>query len=128
VNVPAGFQKWRLHWFECPACGHGSFRSHAKVIASAESGRLPLRFWCERCGGYSTLKWPLFHAILGLLVLVLLLITFVVFYNILTGSLLGLPFFWALMSCVALAAASPLLGCALTRLTNRYVQISRAEP
>jgi len=74
------------------------------------------------------LKWPYFHAVLGLLVIVLLLITFVFFYNVLDGSIFGLPFFWALALCVALAAVSPLLGCALTRLTNRYVQIPRVEP
>jgi len=74
------------------------------------------------------LKRPYFHAVLGLLVIVLLLITFVFFYNVLDGSIFGLPFFWALALCVALAAVSPLLGCALTRLTNRYVQIPRVEP
>ena len=53
---------------------------------------------------------------------------FVVLYSVLAGSLFDLPFFWALVFCAAFAAASPLVGCALTRLTNRYVPIAQVEP
>lgn len=126
MDAPAGFQKWRFHWFACPNCGHRSFRTHAKVSAAANPARLLWRFWCERCGAYSTLKLPYLNAVLALLVLGPTM--FVVLYSVLAGSLFNLPFFWALVFCAAFAAASPLVGCALTRLTNRYVRIAQVEP
>ena len=128
MNVPAGFRKWPFHWFKCPACGHRSFHSLFKVSASVEPAGLPLRFWCQRCGEYSTLKRPSFQPVLGLLALALAAIIFVVFYNALVGSLFGLPFLWALASGVTVAVVSPVLICALSRLTNRYAQAPRVEP
>jgi hypothetical protein len=126
VDAPDGYRKWRFHWFACPSCCHRSFSTHAKVSAVADPARLLWRFWCEQCGAYSTLKLPYLNAVLALLVLGPTM--FFVLYNVLSGSLFNLSFAWALVFCIAFAAASPLLGCAFTRLTNRYVSIARVEP
>ena len=127
VKAPAGFRRWQCHWFQCPACGHRSFQSFFNLDRDLP-GRMPLRFWCDRCDEHSTLRPPYFQALLGLMAIVLGAGLFVVLYSAMTDSLFGLPVHWAVALWVGLMAISPLLICGLSRMTNRYAHVPRVEP
>jgi len=57
MDIPPGYQKWPLFWFQCPSCGHHCYRSIARTNPHALP-RSIFRFWCENCGSYSALKGP----------------------------------------------------------------------
>jgi hypothetical protein len=123
VNTPSGFKTWRLYWFQCPACGHRSFRSHAKVGASDNPTRILWRFWCERCAAYSTLKYPYLNATFAWVFAVAI---FLALYNAILAFEISL--LWALLICVVVGAILHLLAGGLTRLTNTYASINDVEP
>ena len=122
MNVPAGFKRWRFHWFECPSCGHRDFRSYANVSMTRQPARMVWRFWCERCGAYSTLQQPMMPTINALIILFLIgPIAFIVIYRALVA---GLPFEWLVAIFGAIWVAQPLILLGMTRWAYRYVPAS----
>ena len=119
MDIPSGFRRWRFHWFECPACGHRDWRAFANVGVARQPARMVWRFWCERCGAYSTLQQPMMPSINALVILFLLgPIAFVILYRAL---LAGLPFEWLVAIFGAVWIAQPLVFLAITKLAYRYV-------
>ena len=119
MNIPAGFKRWRCHWFECPGCGHHDYRAFANVGMAREPLRMVWRFWCERCGAYSTLQQPMLPTINALVLLFLLgPIAFVIVYR---GLLAGLPFEWLVAIFGAVWLIQPLVFLAFTKWLYRYV-------
>ena len=122
MDVPAGFKRWRFHWFECPGCGHRASRAFANVSMAREPVRMVWRFWCERCGAYSTLKQPMMPGIAaGLILLFVGPVAFIVLYRAL---LAGLRFEWLVLVFAAFWVVYPLVFLAITRSTYRYVPAS----
>lgn len=121
MDTPAGFKRWRFHWFECPTCGHRASRAYANVSAARNPTRMVWRFWCERCGAYATLSRPMMPTIVaGVILLFVGPAAFVVLYRAL---LAGLPFEWLVVVFGAFWVVYPLIFLALTRCTYRYVPV-----
>jgi len=121
MEVPAGYKRWRFHWFECPACGHRASRAFANVSMARAPMRIVWRFWCERCAAYSALKRPLMPAVSAALVLFFVgPITFVILHRAL---LAGLAFEWLVLLFAAFWVSYPLVFLALTRCIYRYVPL-----
>jgi len=119
MNIPAGFRRWRFHWFECPACGHRDYRTFASVGMAREPLRMVWRFWCERCGAYATLARPMMPSINALVLLFLLgPIGFVILYR---AMLAGLPFEWLVTIVGVIWLVQPLVFVGITRWLYRYV-------
>lgn len=119
MDIPAGFKRWRFHWFECPACRHRDWRAFAHVSLARQPPRMVWRFWCERCGAYATLAKPLMPSISAALMLLLIgPIAFLVIYRAL---LAGVSFEWLVTIFGIFWVAQPLVWLALTRWTYRYV-------
>ena len=111
--IPAGFRKWRCHWFECPACRHRAWQTFAHVSAARKPARMVWRFWCERCGAYSTLASPVMPTIAALTMLFLVgPIAFVVLYRSLIA---GLRFEWLVLVFGLIWVVQPLVFLAFTR-------------
>ena len=119
MAIPAGFRKWRFHWFECPACRHRAWQTFASVSVGRQPTRLVWRFWCERCGAYSTLKQPMLPTIAALVILFLVgPVAFAVVYR---SLLAGLRFEWLVLLFAAFWVTYPLLFLAITRWGYKYV-------
>ena len=119
MDIPAGFKRWRFHWFECPACGHRANRAFAHVGMARRPLRLVTRFWCERCGAYSVLQQPMMPTINALILLFLVgPIAFVILYR---AMLAGLPFEWLVTIFGAVWLVQPLVFFAITKWMYRYV-------
>ena len=119
MDIPAGFKRWRFHWFECPACAHRSTKAFANVSIARQPLRMVWRFWCERCGAYAALAQPLMPSISA--ALILLLIGPVAFLVIYRALLAGVRFEWLVIVFGIFWVAQPLVLLALTRWTYRYV-------
>jgi hypothetical protein len=119
MNVPAGFKRWRFHWFECPACGHRDWRAFANVTMAQEPRRLVWRFWCERCGAYSTLAQPAMPTLAA--AIVLLFVGPVALAFVWWGLRAGVGFEWLVILFAAFWLAYPLVFLAVTRWAYRYV-------
>lgn len=119
MDAPAGYRRWRFHWFECPSCGHRASRAFANVSTARAPLRIAWRFWCERCGAYSALERPMMPSI-GALIILLLVgpVAFVIIYRAL---LAGLPFQWLVVIFGVIWIAQPLVLLAITRWTYRYL-------
>lgn len=119
MNTPAGFRKWRCHWFECPACGHHDWRAWANVSMARDPTRIVWRYWCERCGAYSGLKQPKMPHIMAALIFLLIgPVSFAVIYR---AMLAGLGFEWLVLLFGAFWIVQPLVILAFTRWLYRYV-------
>lgn len=117
--IPAGFRKWRFHWFECPACGHRAYRTFANVAVTRRPPRMLWRFWCERCGAYASLKEPRMPGIAALLILFLVgPVAFVIVYRAL---LAGFRFEALVLAFGAVWMLYPLVFLAITRWVYKYV-------
>lgn len=117
--IPAGFRKWRFHWFECPACAQRSWQTFAKVSAAREPVRMVWRFWCQRCGAYSMLAQPKMP---GIAAAAMLILVGPVAFTILYRSLLaGLRFEWLVLIFGAVWIVCPLILLAITRWGYKYV-------
>ena len=120
--IPAGFRKWRFHWFQCPACAQRSWQTFANVSAAREPVRMVWRFWCERCGAVATLQRPMMPTVAALLILFLVgPIAFAVIYRLLLS---GLRFEWLVLVFGAFWIASPLVWLAITRWVYKYIPAS----
>jgi len=117
--IPAGFRKWRFHWFECPACRHRAWQTFANVSVSPKPPRMTWRFWCERCGAYSALLQPMMPSIAA--ALILLFIGPIAFVFIYRALLAGLPFEWLVAIFGAFWITQPLITLAITRWAYTYV-------
>jgi len=122
MAIPAGFKKWRFHWFECPACGHHDWRAWANVSMAREPLRIAWRFWCERCGAYSTLRQPMIPSWTA--AAILLLVGPIAFVFIYRAMLAGLPFEWLVVVFGAVWVTYPLIFLAVTRWLYRYVPVA----
>lgn len=119
MHAPPGFRRWRFHWFECPACGHRAYRAFANVAMGREPTRIVWRFWCERCGTYSTLAKPMMPSyVAAALLLFVGPVSFVFIYR---AVLAGLRFEWLVLIFGAFWIAQPLVLLAITRFIYRYV-------
>ena len=119
MNIPAGFKRWRCHWFECPTCGHRDYRAWSNVTLARKPVRMLWRFWCERCGAYAALEQPLMPTLNALVMLFLLgPIAFVILYR---GLLGGLSFEWLVAIFGAVWLVQPLVFLAFTKWLYRYV-------
>ena len=117
--IPAGFRKWRFHWFECPACRQHSWQTFASVSLARQPMRLVWRFWSERCGAYAALHQPKMPTIAAAAILLLVgPIAFAVVYR---SLLAGLRFEWLVLIFGAFWIVSPLILLAITRWGYRYV-------
>jgi len=107
-NIPAGFQRWPMHWFQCPSCGH---RAHTSVAQVPVPHRLRTlyQFWCAKCGGYSVLKYPKRKGWTVLITLALVVLAFVAFAPNWNAS--GMAAF----------ITFPIAWFSLNRLMNEYV-------
>ena len=122
MDIPAGFKRWRFHWFECPACRHRDWRAFASVSLARQPVRMLWRFWCERCGAFATLSRPMMPSVNALLILLLVgPIAFVILYRAL---LAGLPFEWLVAIFGVIWIAQPLVLLGMTRYTYRYLPAS----
>jgi hypothetical protein len=122
MDTPPGFKRWRFHWFECPACGHRDWRAWANVSVARQPARIVWRFWCERCGAFSTLKQPIMPSITA--ALIFLLVGPIAFLIIYRALLAGLRFEWLVLVFAAIWVAQPLVLLAITRYTYRYLPAS----
>ena len=122
MDTPPGFKRWRFHWFECPACGHRDWRAWANVSMARQPARIVWRFWCERCGAFSTLKQPIMPSITA--ALIFLLVGPIAFLIIYRALLAGLRFEWLVLVFAAIWLAQPLVLLAITRYTYRYLPAS----
>lgn len=119
MDLPTGFKRWRFHWFECPACGHRSWRAFSNVVTSRARPHMVWRFWCERCGAYSTLKEPKMAAAVAAAVLLLVgPLSFVFLYRAMAA---GLGFEWLVLLFGAIWITSPLAILAMTWLMYKFV-------
>lgn len=119
MAIPSGFRKWRFHWFECPACRHRDWQTFAHVGVTREPVRMVWRFWCERCGAYSTLAKPMMPGWLASAILLFVgPVSFVFIYQ---AMLAGLRFEWLVLIFGAFWIASPLFLLAATRWAYKYV-------
>jgi hypothetical protein len=119
MDVPAGYKRWRFHWFECPSCGHRASRAFAEVSMAREPMRIVWRFWCERCGAFAALKQPMMPGVAAALILLFVgPIAFVALYR---GLLAGLSFPWLVLVFAAFWILYPLVFLAITRYTYRYL-------
>ena len=119
MDIPAGFKRWRFHWFECPSCRHRGWQTFANVGMAREPVRIVWRFWCERCGAFATLAKPLMPTWLALAILFFIgPISFGVVYR---AMLAGLRFEWLVLIFGAFWIASPLFLAVATRWAYRYV-------
>src|SRR5262245_19164632 len=122
MPIPTGFRKWRFHWFECPTCRQHSWQTFANVSVGREPTRMVWRFWCERCGAYSTLAKPMMPSYVAALLLLLVgPISFVLIYR---AMLSGLRFEWLVAIFGVIWIAQPLIFLATTRWLYRYVPAS----
>lgn len=122
MDTPAGYRRWRFHWFECPTCGHRAYRAWANVSVAREPTRMVWRFWCERCAGYATLKQPMLPAIAAALVFLFVgPVAFAVLYKAL---LAGLRFEWLVLVFAAFWVSYPLVFLAITRCLYRYLPVA----
>ena len=119
MDVPAGYKRWRFHWFDCPACGHRDWRTFASIRVAREPVRMDWRYWCDRCATRSTLKQPLLPSLTG--ALILLLVGPVAFFVIYRAMLAGLRFEWLVIVFAAIWLAQPLVLLGITRWLYRYV-------
>jgi hypothetical protein len=119
VPIPAGFRKWRFHWFECPACRHRAWQTFANVSAARNPTRMVWRFWCERCGGYAMLASPMMPTVAASLML--LLVGPIAFVFVYRALLAGLRFEWLVLIWGGFWIAYPLLFLAITRWLYKYV-------
>ena len=119
MDIPAGFKRWRFHWFQCPACRHHDWKAFVNVGTTREPLRIVYRFWCERCGSYSALQQPMMATLNALVILFLVgPIAFVILYRAL---LAGLPFEWLVAIFGAVWLVQPLVFLAMTKWAYRYV-------
>ena len=119
MDIPSGFKRWRFHWFECPACGHRDWRTHAQVSAARQPLRIVWRYWCERCGAYSGLSQPKMpHFMAGLMLLLVGPVSFAFIYRAMAA---GMGFEWLVLLFGAFWIVQPLVILAVTRLLYRYV-------
>jgi hypothetical protein len=119
MDIPAGFRRWRFHWFECPACGHRDWRAYASASMARDPLRVVWRYWCERCGAFSALKQPMMpHLAAALVFLFIGPIAFVFVYR---AMLAGLRFEWLVLIFAVFWIAQPLVILAITRGMFRYV-------
>ena len=119
MPIPAGYRKWRYHWFECPACRHRAWQTFASVALTRKPPRMVWRFWCERCGAHAALKQPMLPAVAALLILFLVgPVAFAVLYR---SLLAGLRFEWLVLVFGAFWIVSPLIFMAMTRWGYEYV-------
>ena len=72
MDIPAGFKRWRFHWFECPACRHRDWRTFARVGMTRQPVGIVYRFWCERCGAFAALARPMLPSLLAALIFLLI--------------------------------------------------------
>src|SRR5262245_44698255 len=119
MDIPAGFKRWRFHWFECPACGHRATRTFASVSLARRPLRMIWRFWCERCGAYSTPAKPMMPTIAA--ALVLLFIGPVAFVFVSQAMSAGVRFEWLVVIFAVFWVAQPFVLLAITRWMYRYV-------
>jgi hypothetical protein len=119
MDIPAGFKRWRFHWFECPACGHRDWRAFANVTMARQPLRLIWRFWCERCGTYSSLQQPMLPSYMA--GVIFLLVGPVSFFFIYRAMLSGLSFESLVLLFGAVWIVQPLVLLGLTRWLYRYV-------
>ena len=119
MDIPSGFKRWRFHWFECPACAHRDWRAYANVAVARQPTRMVWRYWCERCGAFSTLKEPRMPMVVAAATLFFVgPLGFVFLYR---GMAAGLGFEWLVLLFGAIWIASPLAVLAMTWLTYKYV-------
>jgi hypothetical protein len=119
MTIPAGFKRWRCHWFECPTCGHRDWRAWSNVTMTRQPVGILWRFWCERCGAFATLSQPKMPSINALVLL--LLIGPVGFFVLYRALLAGLPFEWLVVIFGAVWLVQPLVFLAITKWAYRYV-------
>ena len=119
MDVPSGFKRWRFHWFECPACGHRSWRAFANVSVARNPANMVWRYWCERCGAYSKLKEP--KTSIWAAAAVLLFVGPLGFVFIYRAMLAGLGFEWLVLLFGAVWVLSPLVVLAATWLLYKFV-------
>lgn len=119
MDIPAGFKRWRFHWFQCPSCGHRDWKTFASVGIAREPARMVWRFWCERCGAFATLAKPMMPSWLA--AAIFLFIGPVSFVFIYRAMLAGLRFEWLVLLFGAFWVAQPLIILATTRWLYRYV-------
>ena len=119
MDIPAGFKRWRFHWFECPACRHRDWRTFARVGMTRQPARMVYRYWCERCGAFAALARPMLPSLLAALIFLLVgPLSFVLIYR---AMLSGLRFEWLVAIFGAIQIAQPLVLLAFTRWLYRYV-------
>lgn len=119
MDIPAGFKRWRFHWFECPACRHRDWRTFARVGMTRQPVGIVYRFWCERCGAFAALARPMLPSLLAALIFLLIgPLSFVLIYR---AMLSGLRFEWLVAIFGVMWIAQPLVLLAFTRWLYRYV-------
>ena len=117
------FRLWRLHWFECPACGHRSWNAVGSVEITLNPRQFVARFQCDKCAQHSLQRTPL---LVAAVVLLTAFVLFAISYQILTN----LPFEMSLLHVVlllgSLATTSFLVSVLIGRMINRYDSIEKS--